>query len=142
MEAGGQLAAIEEDALGWNNWSEVRASRAANARVAGLDGLSERSELLRVVAIGAEGAVRLGCEGSWKGVGGRCGMRLGGVVDGSCNSAKSVCALAKESEKGGSKRTRNCSLANELDRGDTLSVVGGLAQSSGGKHGCGCVCRG
>lgn len=142
MKPGGQLAAVEEDALGWNDRSEIRACRAANARITGLDGLSEGSELLRVVAIGAEGTAQLGCEGSWEGVGGRCGVRLGGVVDGGWNWAMSVYALARKAEERERKLTRNCSLAKKLDRGDTLSVLGGLAQSSGGEHRCGVGSRG
>lgn len=68
MEAGGQVVAVEEDALWGGNRAKMGASSATDAGVS-FDGLAEWAELLGVVAVGAESRVgRLG-KGIRKGVG-------------------------------------------------------------------------
>ena len=68
MEAGGQVVAVEEDALGRGDGAKMGASSATDAGVS-FDGLAERAELLGVVAVGTESRMgRLG-EGIRKGVG-------------------------------------------------------------------------
>jgi hypothetical protein len=89
VEAGRKLGAIEEDALGGSNGTKLRARSAANARVwREADGLLERTVLLGVVAVGAEGGVAGGRGGCAEAFGelarGRGRVRLGRVVDGSC----------------------------------------------------------
>jgi hypothetical protein len=101
---------------------------AANTGVGALDRLTERSELLGVVAVRAEGCVggRLGGEGLGKRVcwGGRVRMRR--VVDRGCEVGR--LARNPETWKFGVvvQLTRNGPLSEELDRRSTLSVLGGL----------------
>lgn len=54
MEAGGELVAIEEHALGRRDRAEIGAGLAANASGGGVDSLAEGAELLGVVAVGAK----------------------------------------------------------------------------------------
>ncbi len=59
-EAGGQLVAVEEDALGGLDRPQLGAGGAADAGLAGaLDGLPQGPELLGVVPVGAESGVRV-----------------------------------------------------------------------------------
>lgn len=88
LEAGRQLAAVEEDAARGGDGAEVAAGHAADTDLA--DGLLERAELLRVVAVRREGRV-LGAprgvavaEALREGARGRGGVGLGRVVDVGC----------------------------------------------------------
>jgi hypothetical protein len=56
VEARGQVVAVEGDALGRDDGTQLGTSRAADASV-GPDGLAEGPELLGVVAVGTEGGV-------------------------------------------------------------------------------------
>lgn len=83
VEAGGELAAVEVDALGRGDRPEVGASLAANASVGGRDGLAQRPKLLRVVAVRAEGGVRR-LEVGRERLGRRRRMGLRRVIDRDC----------------------------------------------------------
>lgn len=53
-EARGQLVAVEEDSLGGRDGAQLEAGDATDARAVALHGLAEGSELLGMVAVGAE----------------------------------------------------------------------------------------
>jgi hypothetical protein len=84
-EAGGQVAAVEEDSLGGLNCAELSTGYAADADL--LDGVLEGTELLSMVAVGAEGSVlgaRRGpavAEALGELARRRGGVGLGGAVD-------------------------------------------------------------
>lgn len=84
-EAGGELAAVEEDAARGGDGAEVGARGAAHAHLA--DGLLEGAELLGVVAVGGEGGVLgalggpAGAEALGEGAGGGLRVGAGSVVD-------------------------------------------------------------
>ncbi len=79
-----QVVAVEEATLRGRYWAEIRTRVAANAAAADRDGLAERSVLLGMVAVGAEGVVRGlvgGRERGGKRLRRRLGVRVRGVVD-------------------------------------------------------------
>ena len=148
LEAGRQLAAIEEDALGRLDRAECRAGRATNATLSqGFDGLAEGPVLLDLVPIRAERCVRRrrasAGEARGKGARGAGRMRLGGVVDGRCGAVSSPGLVPRvgnaegkeetedRSPLAGARRTRNGPLPNELDQGCSFGMLRGLAQASG-----------
>lgn len=88
VEAGGELVSVEEDALGRGNWTKVGTGLAADASVGCRDGLAQWTELLSVIAVRAKRSVRRRERGR-QGMVRRGGMRLGRVVDGSCQDSVS-----------------------------------------------------
>lgn len=87
LEAGGETRGIEENTLGSLDSTEVSTAGATNATVRS-NALLERTMLLGVVSVGAEGSVARGGGAvavAGPGLGelakGRSGMRLGSVVD-------------------------------------------------------------
>lgn len=120
MESGGELREIEEDTLRGVDSAEAGTRGPANA-VVEADGVLERTMLLSVVAIGAEGGVsRRGGAVSVDGevVGelsaGRGGVRSGRVINVGRDGAS----------------------ANELDEGSSLSVDSSLSEDSSGSEHC------
>jgi hypothetical protein len=83
VEALRKLVAVKVDTLGGLDRGELRGRCAANAGVGGGDGLAQRTKLLRVVAVRAEGGVGRS-KGLGELVGGRRRMRLGSVVNRRC----------------------------------------------------------
>jgi hypothetical protein len=116
-EARGELGEVEEHALGGVDGAELGARGAADA-AGGADRLLERTVLLGVVAVGAEGGVAggavvaVGAEGLGERAVGGGRVRLGGVVD----------------------RGRNGSGTEELDQRRALGVGSSLTKSSCGVH--------
>lgn len=126
LEAGGESRGIEQDTLGGLNAAERSTASTANA-AAGTDCLLERTMLLGVVAVGAEGSVGRGSRAvsvAGPGLGelaeGRGGMRLGSVVD----------------------VGRNASGTDKLDEGSSLGVDSSLSKDSGSSEhfDCGVWC--
>lgn len=115
-EAGGKLGNVKEDAVGGVDGTQLGAGEAADARLAGANSFLKGAVLLGVVAVGAEigvtGGARVGGEALRELARGRGGVRLGGVVNGGGNGART----------------------NELDQGLALGVSGSLAESARGEH--------
>lgn len=83
-EAGRELVTVEKDALGRGNGGKSCGGRRANARVfAALPRLLQGPVLLGALAVLGKGSVRGLAKVFGEGVGGRGGVRLGSVVDGS-----------------------------------------------------------
>jgi len=112
-EAGGELRDVKEDARGGLDGAEAGARGAADAILC-TDGLLERAVLLSVVAVGAEGGVarRRAVEGFGQRAAGRGRVRLGRVVDGGGNGART----------------------DKLDERRALGVSGSLAEGASSEH--------
>lgn len=87
-EALRELGKVEEDAVGGSDRAKLGTRGAANASLSTADGLLERTVLLGMVAVGAEGGVArraAGREALGEVTSGRSRVRLGRVVDGRRN---------------------------------------------------------
>lgn len=91
-ETGRELGNVKEDAGRGSHGTQICARGTANARLAGSNGLLQRTMLLGVISVGAEGGVAAGGGTGGKGVrqlaGGRGRVRLGGVINGSYEEKK------------------------------------------------------